>query len=126
MSLAGDNGLVDLLFLLDKGMLDSARIDPAPRNIRRARQFSSGDRFTQDLYMKSLVEAVAIILLFFLTPMIAVWVLISLARLIENIGDLPIDEKEALAVRHWAEGVLQAESSRAKRTTNFAYLQGRT
>jgi hypothetical protein len=52
--------------------------------------------------MKSLLEAVAIIMLFFLTPMIAVSVLISLARVVENIGDLPIDEKEALAVRHWA------------------------
>ena len=52
--------------------------------------------------MKSLVEAVAIILLFFLTPMIAAWVLISLARVVENIGDLPIDERETLAVRHWA------------------------
>ena len=54
--------------------------------------------------MRSLVEAVAIILLFFLTPMIAAWVLISLARVVESIGDLPIDERETLAVRHWAGG----------------------
>ena len=54
--------------------------------------------------MKSLVEAVVIILLFFLTPMTAVWILISLARIIENIGDLPIDERETLGVRHWAGG----------------------
>jgi hypothetical protein len=54
--------------------------------------------------MKSLVEAVAIILLFFLTPMVAARVLISLARVIENIGELPIDERETLAVRHCAGG----------------------
>jgi hypothetical protein len=47
--------------------------------------------------MKSLLEAVAVIVLFFLTPMTAVWVQISLARVIENIGDLQIDEREALA-----------------------------
>jgi hypothetical protein len=47
--------------------------------------------------MTSLLEAVANIMLFFLAPLIAVWVLISLARVIENIGDLPIDEREALA-----------------------------
>jgi hypothetical protein len=47
--------------------------------------------------MKSLLEAVAIIMLFFLTPLIAVWVLVSLARVIENIGDLPIDEREPRA-----------------------------
>ena len=49
--------------------------------------------------MKSLLEAVTIIVLFFLTPVIAVWVLIGLARVIENIGDLPIDERETLPVR---------------------------
>jgi hypothetical protein len=36
--------------------------------------------------MKSLLEAAAIIMLLFLTPLIAVWVLVSLARVIENIG----------------------------------------
>jgi hypothetical protein len=54
--------------------------------------------------MKSLVEAVAIILLLFLTPMIALSGLISLTRVVENIGDLPIDEGETLAVWHWAGG----------------------
>jgi hypothetical protein len=54
--------------------------------------------------MKSLVEAVAVILLFVLTPMIALSVLISLARVVENIGDLPIDEWETLAVRYWPGG----------------------
>ena len=54
--------------------------------------------------MKSLLEAVAVITLFCLTPMIAAWVLISLARVLENIGDLPIDERETLAVGHWAGG----------------------
>ena len=52
--------------------------------------------------MKSLLEAVAIILLFFLAPVIGAWILIGLARFIENIGDLPIDESETLAVFHWA------------------------
>jgi hypothetical protein len=54
--------------------------------------------------MNRLVEAVAIILLLFITPMIAAGVLISLARVIANIGDLPIDEWKPLAVRHWAGG----------------------
>jgi hypothetical protein len=54
--------------------------------------------------MKSLVDAVTIILLFVLTPMIAAGVLITLARVIEEIGDLLIDERETLAVRHWAGG----------------------
>jgi hypothetical protein len=44
--------------------------------------------------MTSLLEAVANIVLFVLIPMTAVWVLISLARVIEHIGDLPIDEME--------------------------------
>jgi hypothetical protein len=47
--------------------------------------------------MTSLLEAVANIVLFFLTPMTAVWALISLARVIESIGDLPIDERNPLA-----------------------------
>ena len=54
--------------------------------------------------MTSLLEAVANIVLFVLTPMTAVWVLISLARVIEHIGDLPIDEMETFAVRPWAGG----------------------
>jgi hypothetical protein len=75
--------------------------------------------------MRSLLEAVAFIMLFFLTPMIAAWVLIGLSRVIENVGDLPIDEKEAPQFA-LEEVVLQAECSGAKRTTNFAYLRGRT
>ena len=47
--------------------------------------------------MKSLLEALAIIMLFFLTPLIAMWILVSLARVIENIEDLPIDEREPRA-----------------------------
>ena len=43
--------------------------------------------------MKSLVEAVANIVLFIFTPVIMVWVPISLAQVIENIGELPIEEK---------------------------------
>ncbi len=63
--------------------------------------------------MKSLVEAVGIILLFVLTPVIVVWVLIGLAQVIENMGELPIDESETLPVCHWAgnseEAVLHSE-----------------
>ena len=74
--------------------------------------------------MKSLVEAVAIILLFFITPMIAAGVLISLARVIENIGDLPIDERKPLAVRHWAGGCsFKRSHSCASRTTNVTAVR---
>jgi len=59
--------------------------------------------------MKSLVEAVAIILLLFITPMIAAGVLISLARVVENIGDLPIDEWRPSQFASGREVVLQAE-----------------
>jgi hypothetical protein len=52
--------------------------------------------------MKSLVEEVAIIALFILTPVIVARVLIGLARVIENMGELPIDESETLAVCDWA------------------------
>jgi hypothetical protein len=53
--------------------------------------------------MKSLVEAIAVIILFVLTPVIAMWVQISLAQVIENIGNLPIEESEIRAVYRWAE-----------------------
>jgi hypothetical protein len=52
--------------------------------------------------MKSLAEAVANIVLFILTPAIMVWVQISLAQVIENIGELPIEESETRAVCHRA------------------------
>jgi hypothetical protein len=70
--------------------------------------------------MKSLLEAVAIIMLFFLTPLIAVWVLVSLARVIENIGDLPIDEREPQAA-----GVCASKLSHscATQTTNLASVR---
>ena len=70
--------------------------------------------------MKSLLEAVAIIMLFFLTPLIAVWVLVSLARVIENIGDLPIDERGPRAA-----GVLcfKLSHSCATQTTNLASVR---
>jgi hypothetical protein len=45
--------------------------------------------------MKSLVEAVANIVLFILTPVIMVWVQISLAQVIEKLGELPIEESKA-------------------------------
>jgi hypothetical protein len=63
--------------------------------------------------MKSLVEAVTNIVLFILTPVIMVWVQISLAQVIENIGELPIEESETRAVYRWAgnseEAVLDTE-----------------
>jgi hypothetical protein len=48
--------------------------------------------------MKSLVEVVANIVLFIATPAIVLWVQISLARVIENIGELPIEESTTLTV----------------------------
>jgi hypothetical protein len=63
--------------------------------------------------MKSLVEAVANIVLFILTPVIMVWVQISLAQVIEKLGELPIEESETWAVYRWAgnseEAVLDTE-----------------
>ena len=63
--------------------------------------------------MKSLVEAVANVVLFILTPMILVWIQISLVQVIENIGELPIEEGETRAVYRWAgiseEAMLSAE-----------------
>jgi hypothetical protein len=44
--------------------------------------------------MKSLVEAVANIVLFFLTPLIVVWIQIGSAQFIENIGELQTEESE--------------------------------
>ena len=52
--------------------------------------------------MKSLVEAVANVVLFILTPMILVWIQISLVQVIEHIGELPIEESETRAVYVWA------------------------
>jgi hypothetical protein len=63
--------------------------------------------------MKSLVEAVANIALFIFTPVIMVWVQITLAQVIENIGERPIEESETRAVYRWAgnseEAVLDSE-----------------
>ena len=47
--------------------------------------------------MKSLLEAVAIILLFFVAPAIVVRVLVGLAQVIDKIGELPLEESETLA-----------------------------
>ena len=57
------------------------------------------------LIMMSLVEVVAVTMLFIATPVIAVWVMIGLARVIDTIGDLPIDESETLAI-HEGRGLL--------------------
>jgi hypothetical protein len=62
--------------------------------------------------MKSLLEAAAILMLFFLTPVIVAWALFALARVIENMGDLPIDESETLVVLEAEPFLFQAHGSR--------------
>jgi hypothetical protein len=47
--------------------------------------------------LKSLFEAVAIIVCIILTPVIVVWVLIGLAHVIENMADLPICMSDSFA-----------------------------
>jgi hypothetical protein len=63
--------------------------------------------------MKSLVEAVSTIVLFIMTPVIAVWLQTGLAQVIENIGEVPIEESETRMFYRWAgnseETVLDAE-----------------
>src|SRR5689334_7021734 len=104
MSVADDDGLLHRLFLVDRVILGRARIDPISRNICRGPRVLIVDRRVLRIPVKSLLETVAVITLFCLTPMIAACALISLARVVENIGDLPIDERKTLAVRHWAGG----------------------
>jgi len=65
--------------------------------------------------MKSLLEAVVVIVLFCFMPMIAVWVLISVAWVIENIGDLPIDERGLSQFAMGQEVVFQAGPFRVPR-----------
>jgi hypothetical protein len=65
--------------------------------------------------MMSLVEVVAVTMLFIATPVIAVWVMIGLARVIETIGDLPIDESETLAI-HEGRGAVERLRRRAERS----------
>jgi hypothetical protein len=52
--------------------------------------------------MKSLVEAVASVVLFILTPVALVWVQGRFAMAIETLGKLPIEKNEARAVYPWA------------------------
>jgi len=51
--------------------------------------------------MRSLVEAVANVLLFILTPVALVWVQSRLAMAIETLGKLPMEKNEARAVYLW-------------------------
>jgi hypothetical protein len=53
--------------------------------------------------MNCLVEAVSTIVLFILTPVIVVWVQINLAKIVENIRELPIEASETGAVNGWVE-----------------------
>jgi hypothetical protein len=48
--------------------------------------------------MRSLVEAVANVVLFILTPVALVWVQCRLAMAIETLGKLPMEKNEANAV----------------------------
>ena len=59
--------------------------------------------------------------------MIVVWVPISLSGVIENIGDIcHLMKRRLWQFAIGQEVALQAESSPAKRTTDFACLWGRT
>jgi hypothetical protein len=51
--------------------------------------------------MRSLVEAVANVVLFILTPVALVWVHSRLAMAIETLGKLPMEKNEARAVYLW-------------------------
>jgi len=51
--------------------------------------------------MRSLVEAVANVVLFILTPVALVWVQSRLAMAIETLGKLPMEKNEARAVYPW-------------------------
>jgi len=51
--------------------------------------------------MRSLVEAVANVVLFILTPVALVWVQSRLARTIETLGESPMEKNEARAVYLW-------------------------
>jgi hypothetical protein len=51
--------------------------------------------------MRSLVEAVANVVLFILTPVSLVWVQSRLATAIETLGKLPMETNEARAVYPW-------------------------
>jgi hypothetical protein len=51
--------------------------------------------------MRSLVEAVANVALFILTPVALVWGQSRLAMAIETLGKLPMDKHEARAVYPW-------------------------
>jgi hypothetical protein len=57
---------------------------------------------THRIPTKSLVEAVANIVLFITTPVIVLWVQISSAQVIENIGELAIEERQTWAVYRFA------------------------
>jgi hypothetical protein len=76
--------------------------------------------------MKSLLEAVAITMAVFPYAHDCGVAADQLISGYENIGDLPIDEHEALAVRHWAGLYLKVRVPCAQRMTSFACLWGRT
>ena len=65
--------------------------------------------------MRSLVEAVANVLLFILTPVALVWVQSRLAMAIEILGELPMETNETRVVYRWVgnheQSVLDLNSS---------------
>jgi hypothetical protein len=89
-ALTGNNRLFDLLFLLCKAILVRARINFTFNGI------SAGDASSHQviggysgLPMKSLVEALATIVLFILAPVAS-----RLAVAIETLGKLPMERRE--------------------------------
>jgi hypothetical protein len=65
--------------------------------------------------MRSLVEAVANVLLFILAPVALVWVQSRIAMAIEALGKLPMETNEARVVYRWVgnheQSVLELSSS---------------
>lgn len=61
--------------------------------------------------MKALVEAVAHVVLFTVTPAVGVWVQSRLAVAIEAVGKLPVEKSEAQTIHLWSGNREQAGRS---------------
>ena len=61
--------------------------------------------------MKALVEAVANVVLFMVTPAVVVWVQSRLAVAIEAVGKLPVEKSEAQTIHLWSGNREQAGRS---------------
>jgi hypothetical protein len=109
MSLTGDNGFSGPLFLLQNAICERLKNwFPLQGNIGWSALVLMECSVRDQDPMKSVVEAVAMIVLFILMRVIVVRVLNGLAQVIENIGELPIDEGGTLAVCYWAGSSEQA------------------